>query len=357
MRTNPSATPPPPAPVRGGPGRQLGLVAIAFVATLILLVGLSGVISRGPGGSSASAPARPSAGGSSAIGGSPPIGSGTASGGASARRSSGPGGSDPVLVGAGDIAMCDRQDDEATAALLDRIDGTVFTAGDNAYENGSPDQYRDCYGPSWGRHLARTRPAPGNHDWETKDLGGYLGYYGDTVRTDASSWYSYDLGTWHVIVLDSECGRVGGCDRGSRQGTWLAADLSASKAQCTMAIWHVPRWSSGSEHGNDPEMGDFWTMLYDAGADVVVNGHDHDYERFAPQDPSGREDRVRGIREFVVGTGGAELRDFRRTTPNSELRSALDHGVISFTLRDGSYDWRFVAATTDFSDSGTANCH
>jgi len=355
MRTSPPATPP-PDPVRGGPGRQLGLAAIAFVATLILLVGLSGVISRGPGGSSATASAGAPAGSGTPSGGSPPISSGTASVDPSVRRSFGPGGSDPVLVGAGDIAACDRQDDEATAALLDRIDGTVFTAGDNAYENGSPDQYRDCYGPSWGRHLARTRPAPGNHDWETQDLAGYLGYYGDTATTEGTSWYSYDLGSWHVIVLDSECGKVGGCDAGSRQGIWLAADLASNDARCTVAIWHKPRWSSG-EHGDDPAMSDFWTMLYDAGADIVVNGHDHDYERFAPQDPGGREDRARGIREFVVGTGGSELRDFRRTAPNSELRSALDHGVIAFTLRDGSYEWRFTAATTDFSDSGTANCH
>ncbi len=262
-----------------------------------------------------------------------------------------------MLVGAGDIADCTTGDDEATAALLDGIDGTVFTAGDNTYPSGTAESFRDCYDPSWGRHFARTRPAPGNHDWDIAGLAGYLDYFGTAATTDGDSWYSYDLGTWHVIVLDSDCAKVGGCDAASDQGQWLAADLAANdEAFCTMAIWHHPRWSSGL-HGNDASVAPFWHVLYDADVDVVVNGHDHDYERFAPQDPAGREDRERGIREFVVGTGGVALRDFAQIAANSELRASLTHGVIRFTLRVGAYDWAFVPTTTDFEDRGTANCH
>jgi hypothetical protein len=264
---------------------------------------------------------------------------------------------DPVLVGAGDIGHCGSNGDEETAALIDGIAGTVFTAGDNAYENGSPDQFRDCYEPSWGRHRDRTRPAPGNHDWETSGLVGYLGYFGEAAKgPNGSSWYSYDLGTWHVIVLDSMCSMVDGCGPASAQGQWLAADLAASDARCTLAIFHLPRFSSGA-HGDTPEMDAFWRPLYAAGVDVVVNGHDHDYERFAPQDPDGRIDGDRGIRQFVVGTGGAPLRDFTRVAPNSELRVVLGHGVIAVTLRDGSYEWDFMVAGTAFRDRGRTPCH
>ncbi len=261
-----------------------------------------------------------------------------------------------MLVGAGDIADCDLKGDEATATLLDGIAGTVFTAGDDAYPSGTAKQFTDCYGPTWGRHLDRTRPAPGNHDWETQDLAGYRGYFGERAGPAGTSWYSYDLGAWHVVVLNSECGKVGGCGSDSTQGRWLAADLAASSARCTLAIWHRPRWSSG-EHGNDGSMGSFWETLYRAGADVVVNGHDHDYERFAPQDPGGHEDRARGIREFVVGTGGATLREFGTTAANSELRVAGTYGVLKLTLKSNGYDWVFIPTSTDIGDSGSGPCH
>jgi hypothetical protein len=262
---------------------------------------------------------------------------------------------DPILVGAGDIARCDTRDDEATAALLDGIDGTVFTAGDNAYDAGTPAQFAECYAPTWGRHLDRTRPAPGNHDWSTDRLEGYLGYFGERAAPDGTTWYSYDLGTWHIVVLDSDCDEVGGCGPDSEQGRWLADDLASSEAACTLAVFHHPRWSSG-EHGDIEAVAPFWDALHAAGADVIVNGHDHDYERFAPQDPGGREDRARGLRQFVVGTGGTPLRDFVRVAPNSELRVKL-HGVLAFTLRAGSYDWAFIPTSTDLSDRGTASCH
>ena len=261
-----------------------------------------------------------------------------------------------MLVGAGDIADCTLEDDEATAKLIDAIPGTVFTAGDNAYPEGTAQQYRDCYGPTWGRFRDRTRPAPGNHDSITKGLAGYVEYFGAAAEPNGTSWYSYDLGTWHVIVLDGDCDAVGGCGTDSVQARWLADDLKRSKATCTFAIWHEPLFSSGT-HGGDTAFEPFWRILYDADADLVVNGHDHDYERFAPQDPGGHEDRVRGIREFVVGTGGAALREFAAIAPNSELRAAITHGVIRFDLHPTSYSWTFVPTSGDFSDAGSSPCH
>ena len=264
---------------------------------------------------------------------------------------------DPVLVGAGDIADCGLDADAATASLLDGIDGTVFTAGDNAYPDGTAEQFRTCYGSTWGR-AARPHPAgTGNHDWDTKDLAGYLGYFGAAAAPAGKSWYSYDLGTWHVIVLDSDCASVGGCGPATDQGRWLAADLAASTARCTLAIWHHPRFSSG-DHGNDPSVAPFWTALYDAGADVVVNGHDHDYERFAPQDPDGRPDAARGLREFVVGTGGAAAAELPE--PGGQQRAARQHRTTASSgssLHPTSYDWTFLPTTGGSADSGTASCH
>ena len=360
-----SATPVPPAEPRMGV-RDVALGAIVFVAALLLLLGATRLVERGtsapsPSASVAAASHAPSQAPSGSASPAPsespaPSGSAAATPSPSPAVTATPSG-DPVLVGAGDIGTCGSNDDEATADLLDGIAGTVFTAGDNAYETGSANEFRDCYGPSWGRHRERTRPAPGNHDWETAKLAGYFGYFGDAAKgPDGSSWYSYDLGTWHVIVLDSMCAKVKGCDAASPQGEWLAGDLAASKAKCTLAIWHHPRFTSG-EHGNTLAVGDFWGPLYAAGADVIVNGHDHDYERFAPQDPDGHLDGARGIREFVVGTGGGALRTFPRVAPNSDLRVAIAHGVIAFTLHDGSYDWLFTAAGNEFRDGGTASCH
>jgi hypothetical protein len=332
-------------------GRQLLLGIMAFVATLFVLVGLGQVVVGGPDASptapaivAPSAPAEPGASASPSVAPSP-------------TASVGPTG-DPILIGAGDIGDCESEGDEATAALLDGLPGTIFTAGDNVYPNGTLESFEACYEPSWGRHLDRTRPAPGNHDRPGERLDGYLAYFGEAGTNEAGDpWYSYELGTWHVIVLDSNCSEVGGCGPDSPQGQWLAADLAASGARCTVAIWHHPRFSSGDEHGNDPEMDPLWRALYVADADVVVNGHDHDYERFAPQDPDGNEDRERGMRQFVVGTGGTPLRGFDDPEPNSELRLAVSHGLLELTLRDGGYDWRFIPTDGDITDRGSASCH
>jgi hypothetical protein len=268
-----------------------------------------------------------------------------------------PPGEGTVLVGAGDIAECGDDDDEQTADLVEQIAGTVFLAGDNVYPDGSPRQYRDCYGPSWGQFLDRTRPVPGNHEYETRGAAGYLDYFGTRAQPNGTTWYAWDAGEWHVIMLDSDCGAVGGCEAGSPQGDWLKADLAASTVRCTLAIWHHPRFSSG-DHGNHPFVSAFWQLLYEAGADVVVNGHDHDYERFALQDPNGNADPDRGIREFVVGTGGGRLRNFQAIRTNSEARDAKTHGVIRLVLGPDGYSWSFVpVAGQTFTDAGSGACH
>jgi hypothetical protein len=345
--------------------RSAGLGAVAFFATLILLVGLAlGVGGRAPA-SSASASASHLA---VANGSAPPASAGTSP----TQRSAAPGtptassagstpvpspSGDPVIVGAGDIASCKLAGDEATARLIDGIAGTVFTAGDNAYESGTPAEFAQCYDPTWGRFKSRTRPAAGNHDYVTPDATGYKAYFGAAATNGkGKTWYSYDLGTWHIVVLDSNCKAVGGCIATSEQGKWLSADLAASKATCTLAIWHHPRFSSG-EHGNDATVAPFWQALYTAGADVVINGHDHDYERFTAQNPAGVKDTARGIREFVVGTGGAEIRTFPKVATNSEFRVAFTNGVIKLTLHPESYDWTWLPASGTVTDSGTSRCH
>jgi hypothetical protein len=235
------------------------------------------------------------------------------------------------------------------------IPGTVFTAGDNAYEEGTPAQFRDCYDPTWGAFRSRTRPTPGNHDWGAGSLEGYLAYFGSAAVNDAGKpWYSFDLGGWHVVALDSDCAATGGCGPDSPQGRWLAADLAASSAACLAGIWHKPRYSSG-HHGGSAEIAALWKPLAAAGADIVLNGHDHDYERFAPMDAAGRA-ADDGVTEFVVGTGGAELRDFGQPQPNSLVR-IVTHGVLELTLEPGGYAWRFHQVDGSIGDSGSGTCH
>jgi len=258
---------------------------------------------------------------------------------------------DPVFVGAGDITNCNRAQDESTAQLLDNIAGTVFTLGDNAYPDGTLTQFNNCYGPTWGRHKNRTKPSLGNHDYHTAGAAGYFDYFGIAAGDRTKGYYSYNLGAWHIIVLNSEITQ----SAGSPQENWLRADLAANPKVCTLAYWHKPRFSSG-QHGNIPGSQALWQALYDYGADVVLNGHDHTYERFAPQNPNGQAD-PRGIREFVVGTGGAALYSFTSNQPNSEVRNNTTWGVLKLTLHSTSYDWQFIPiAGQTFTDSGSANC-
>ena len=268
--------------------------------------------------------------------------------------------SDPVLVGAGDIASCDDLTGaEATAKLIEKIPGTVFVAGDLAYPGGSEEQFAKCYTPTWGRFKDRTRPAVGNHEYHKGNPSPYSRYFGPQAGDPGKAYYSYELGTWHIVVLNSECAQVGGCDAASPQGRWLKQDLRDHATECTLAYWHKPLFSSGKKHGDDPEMKPFWQILYAANADVVIGGHDHDYERFAPQDPDAKPDPPRGILEFVVGSGGKNShRSFGPPKPNSEVRNADTFGVLKLTLHAKSYDWEFVPqAGKTFTDSGNGVCH
>jgi hypothetical protein len=266
---------------------------------------------------------------------------------------------DPVLVGAGDIASCSSTGDEATATLLDNIAGTVVTLGDNVYDSGTATEYTNCYGPSWGRHKTRTKPTPGNHEYGTANASGYYGYFGSLAGDPSKGYYSYDLGNWHIIVLNSNSDCVAiSCAAGSAQEQWLRADLAAHQTVCTLAYWHHPRFNSGAAHGNDVKVAPFWSALYDLNADVILNGHEHVYERFAPQSPTAVADNARGIRQFTVGTGGRSHYTFGTIQPNSQARDGNTYGVLKLTLHATSYDWQFVpVAGGTFTDSGTGQCH
>lgn len=258
-----------------------------------------------------------------------------------------------VFVGAGDIGRCTSSADEATAALIAGIPGTVYTLGDNVYESGTATEFTNCYHPSWGQHKSRTRPVPGNHDYLTSGATGYYGYFGAGAGPSGRGYYSYELGSWHIVALNSEVSM----SAGSAQETWLRADLAANPAQCVLAYWHKPRFSSGS-HGNLTVSQAIWNLLYDARAELVLVGHDHNYERFAPQTPAGAADPVRGIRQFVVGTGGTGLRSLGTRKSNSEVFDATAHGVLKLTLSAGSYSWQFIPIPgRSFTDSGSGTCH
>ena len=280
-------------------------------------------------------------------------------------------GTPQVLIGAGDIAECALPHAQRTAAMIDTISGSVFTLGDNAYPKATATDYTNCYAPTWGAFKKRTRPAPGNHEYQeyTHDTtaDGYFGYFGVAAGTPPVGAYSYDLGSWHIIVLNSsfeESVAAGRALSRNHQLAWLRNDLTAHPAHCTLAMWHHPRFSSGTAHGNDTLQQPFWRTLYDANADVILVGHEHNYERFAPQTADGTLDNARGIREFVVGTGGGgyDSLDAAKVgqVGNSEV-GAMEHGVLKLTLLDGSYHWEFLQTLPPvhaaFSDSGTASCH
>lgn len=318
---------------------------VAAVLAATLLLACTGV-PVGPAGSQAPGTASGGTGGTGGTGGavgtSPPPGRRTGA----------------VLVAAGDIADCASAGDEATAELVARIMGRVATLGDNVYAAGTPAQFSRCYGAAWGPFKRRTSPSLGNHDYGTAGAAGYFGYFGRRAGPAGRGWYSYDLGSWHVVVLNSNCSQVGGCFRGSPQERWLRADLAASRSRCTLAYWHHPRFSSGTTHGGDLVAGAFWKSLYAAGAEVVLNGHEHNYERFAPQDPSGAADPERGIRQFVVGTGGKTLYGLGAPAPNSQVRYSDSFGVLKLQLASDAYTWEFIPVEgATFSDTGTGTCH
>ena len=255
-----------------------------------------------------------------------------------------------IFVGAGDIGWCGSPGVAATGRMLDGIAGTVFAAGDNAYMSGTAQQYHDCYDPGWGRHKGRTRPAPGNHEYESPGAAGYFDYFGPNAGPAGQGYYSFALGNWHAISLNSNIDVA----EGSAQGRWLQFDLASHPSKCTLAYWHHPLFSSGP-NGDNPGMRAFWRILYNAGVDVVVVGHDHLYERFAAQDPDGRFDPTRGVRQFTAGTGGANLYNFVTVRANSEKRISA-YGVLKLTLEADRYDWEFMPAGGE-RDRGSDVCH
>jgi hypothetical protein len=266
---------------------------------------------------------------------------------------------DAVLVAAGDIADCNSTHAADTANLLATITGTVAALGDNAYERGTLTEFTTCYEPTWGRHKDRTYPAVGNHEYETRGAEGYYRYFGAAASpldspctANCKGYYSYNLGAWHIVVLNSEIA----AGANSAQEQWLRTDLAAHPADCTLAYWHTPRFSSGSTLASNKTLA-LWQALYDYGADVVLNGHEHFYERFAPQTPDGDADAEYGIRQFIVGTGGTNLRGFATIHPNSVVRNGTTWGVLKLTLHATSYDWEFIPIPGQtFTDTGSANC-
>jgi acid phosphatase type 7 len=261
---------------------------------------------------------------------------------------------DIVFIGAGDIAGCTPDfQDEATAAIIARYPmASVFTLGDNAYPDGAAADYTQCYEPGWGQFKDRTYPAPGNHEYHTSGASSYFGYFGTRAGPAGQGYYSYELGSWHIVSLNSEID----ASVASPQASWLEQDLADHPARCTLAYWHKPLFTSGAHHASSTSMQPLFAILYDAGAEVVLSGHNHQYERFAPQAPDGTRD-ARGIREFVVGSGGAALYDFAAAEPNSEARYK-GHGVLKLTLKATGYSWQFIpVAGSSFLDTGTGTCH
>lgn len=259
------------------------------------------------------------------------------------------------VLAAGDIGRCGSRAAAATGALLDAIpDAMVIALGDNAYEQGAAADYAACYDPVWGAAKERTLPVPGNHEYETTGASGYFDYFGEAAGTPAIPWRAHDLGAWRVYLLDAECAAAGHCD-GDRQLEWLRADLAAHPTACVLAAMHRPRFSSGP-HGSQAAVDALWRALAEAGGDVMLAGHDHIYERFAPMDADATPTDG-GMRSWVIGTGGDNLYHLGRPVPGSERRTDMTHGVLELVLRPDGYDWRFRAAVGDpFEDTGAGTC-
>ncbi|NLG97765.1 MAG: alkaline phosphatase [Chloroflexi bacterium] len=262
-----------------------------------------------------------------------------------------------VILAAGDIALCGLDYDEQTAAILQRYpEAAVLAVGDTVQDSGRAVEYQNCFEPSWGRFKERIYPVPGNHDYMTESASPYYTYFGSLAGEPGAGYYAFDLNGWHIIGLNSNCNDIA-CGNESRQVEWLRQELQARAGGCTLLFFHHPRFSSGLA-GNYGSVSRFWRVAYENGADVILSAHDHHYERFAPQDPDGNADPQNGIRQFVVGTGGAPLRALGETKPNSEIRDNSTHGVLKLELYPGSYTWTFLPVEGGtFTDSGTTQCH
>ncbi len=262
-----------------------------------------------------------------------------------------------IFIGAGDIASCSKNDDELTARILDTIPGTVYILGDNVYENGSTSEYANCYDPTWGRHKARTKPSSGNHDYNTSGATPYYNYFGASAGDPSKGYYSYNLGAWHVIVLNSNISK----SASSPQVQWLNADLAANQGRCTLAYFHHPIYSSTGGSGSSgvyySSTRPFLDALYAGGADVYLAGHRHFYERLGPMAPNGTSDPVNGVRTFIVGSGGIGGGGVTNVHPRSEVRNGDTRGVLKMYLYDDSYAWKFIPiAGKTFSDTGSVAC-
>lgn len=251
-----------------------------------------------------------------------------------------------VLLAVGDIGSCEVPADEAVADLASRLPGTIAVLGDTVYEGGTAADFQGCFDPAWGPMRSRMRPTAGNHEYEVEGAAAYFAYFGRAAGEEGRGWYSYDLGAWHVVVLNSNCNEVG-CDASSPQLEWLRRDLAEADADCLLAYWHHPRWSSG-RHGPTQSADAFWDELRSAGADVVLNGHDHSYERLS----------MDGVRQFVVGTGGRSLYQFEKAAlPETEARFDGAYGLLWLYLADGTYEWEFLAlGRSGFTDVGSGDC-
>jgi hypothetical protein len=270
-------------------------------------------------------------------------------------------GGSAVMLAAGDIAECDHQGDEATARLLDAYpNATIAALGDLAYPHGRDQDFGDCFNSSWGRFKDRMRPTTGNHDNATKDAGGYADYFGSQGGPFDRYYYSYDLGAWHVAVLNSDCWRVDGCAAADPQAAWLRNDLRKHRDQCTMAYWHRPPFSSGryGDPENTRRIKPLWHVAVDEGVDLILTAHEHSYERFVPMDREGRRDD-QGTQLFIVGTGGGNLRKYRRPPlPTTAVRNDDTWGLLRLALSRDGYDWKFLpVAGRSFTDAGSGACH
>jgi acid phosphatase type 7 len=268
-------------------------------------------------------------------------------------------GDQEVLIAAGDIADCPATGyvgtgAEATARLVESIPGTVLALGDLAYPNGTEREFRECYEPTWGRFKNRTRPVPGNHEYNSPGAAPYYAYWGERAGKAGEGFYSFEIGAWHLVALNSNL--LGGALE-ARQEEWLASDLESHRAGCALAFFHHAPFSSGW-HASDRRLSPLLRILYTHGVDVMLTGHDHDYERFAPQDPDGHLDQQRGTRAFVVGTGGARLGIFVPFQDHSEVRISGEHGVLRMTLNANGYRWQFLSAPgRRLLDEGRDACH
>jgi acid phosphatase type 7 len=328
---------------------RIPLSALVVSALLVLTTACSGTPSQLPSPSSASQPVAASASASPPA--APPA---TASTTPSGSLAASPAATPAVVLAVGDIAACGIETDERVAEIVAAEEGTLLTLGDHAYDNATAEEFEECYDPAWGEFRERTRPTIGNHEYHTDRGAPYWEYFGDAAGTPGEGWYSFDLGGWHIVALNSVC-EVVDCDADSPQGEWLAQDLAESDASCTLAFWHFPRYSSGPEGGTSA-MAELWEMLDREGAEVVLSGHAHIYERLVPLDGGGYDDPD-GIRQFIVGTGGRSLYQFGDIEPASAARTNEVYGVLKLTLHPESYDWEFLpVGETDFSDSGSAEC-